>query len=289
MKFSVISACYNTAEYIAETIESIIYQKGDFEIEYIIIDGNSTDGTKEIVENYIDLVNKKLISIKCNNLYFKFISEDDNGMYDAIAKGFKAATGDVISYINADDFYLPNAFSTIHTIFSKYSNVNWITGMNTFFNENGQITEVFLPFNYQRKLIKNGIYGTVLPFIQQESTFWRKRLLNNINMEKLSEFILAGDYFLWHNFSMESELYIVKSCLAGFRVRKNQLSSLMRKQYNMEFTKISAGIEKSFSYYVSIGIQKILWHMPDKIKIRMNKKIIFFDNNEWILPETSCG
>ena len=106
MKLSIITPCYNSENFIEETIESVLSQRGDFEIEYIIVDGGSTDRTLSIVRKYNDWIESGSFPIKCSKANITYISERDKGMYDALAKGFKLVTGDIIAYINSDDFYL---------------------------------------------------------------------------------------------------------------------------------------------------------------------------------------
>ncbi len=93
MKISLITACYNNAETIRTALESVFTQKGA-DIEYIVVDGGSTDGTVEIIKEY---------AARPADLSFKWLSERDHGMYDAINKGIKMATGDVVGILNADD------------------------------------------------------------------------------------------------------------------------------------------------------------------------------------------
>ena len=93
MKISLITACYNSAKTIKTAIDSVLSQKG-VEIEYIVVDGGSKDGTVDIIKEY---------STRSTRLTFKWISEKDSGMYDAINKGIKMATGDVVGILNADD------------------------------------------------------------------------------------------------------------------------------------------------------------------------------------------
>lgn len=95
MKISLITACYNSAKTIATAMESVLSQKG-VELEYIVVDGGSTDGTVEIVEEFSRKERK-------DGFEFKWISEKDRGMYDAINKGIAMATGDVVGILNADD------------------------------------------------------------------------------------------------------------------------------------------------------------------------------------------
>ena len=95
MKVSIITVSLNSENTIAQTIESILSQTYN-NIEYIIIDGNSSDGTVEIIKTY-------------RNKISKFISEPDNGIYDAMNKGIAQATGDIVGILNSDDFYVNNA------------------------------------------------------------------------------------------------------------------------------------------------------------------------------------
>ena len=100
MKITLITACYNSAGTIRTAIESVLAQRG-VDVEYIVVDGASTDGTQDIIKEYVDkTLNSQLIT---PNFTFRWLSERDRGMYDAINKGIKMATGDIIGILNADD------------------------------------------------------------------------------------------------------------------------------------------------------------------------------------------
>lgn len=98
MKITLITACYNSAGTIRTAMESVFAQRG-VDVEYIVVDGGSTDGTVEIVEEFSHREHKGHKEV----FEFKWISEKDEGMYDAINKGIKMATGDVVGILNADD------------------------------------------------------------------------------------------------------------------------------------------------------------------------------------------
>lgn len=106
MKFSLITVSFNNSAFIAETIDSVLEQDHT-EIEYIIVDGASTDGTVDIVKGYGERIHT-------------FISEPDKGVYDAMNKGVQAATGDVIGFVNADDMLASiDVISTLNTAFEE--------------------------------------------------------------------------------------------------------------------------------------------------------------------------
>ena len=108
MKISLITACYNSAATIRTAIESVLSQKG-VDIEYIVVDGGSTDGTVDIIKEY------STRSTRSTRLTFKWLSEKDKGMYDAINKGIKMATGDIVGILNADDI-LESPDTLVHVV-----------------------------------------------------------------------------------------------------------------------------------------------------------------------------
>ena len=111
MKVSIITVSYNSEKTIAHTIESVLAQTYD-DIEYWIIDGKSSDGTVTLAESYCSVMEQKGIT-------YHILSEPDGGIYDAMNKGIRLATGDVIGIINSDDWYEPDAVQTAVQIFEQ--------------------------------------------------------------------------------------------------------------------------------------------------------------------------
>ena len=100
MKVTLITVCFNSAATLSTAIDSVLSQKG-VDVEYIVVDGGSKDGTVEIIKEYAEkTLNSQLLT---PNFTFRWLSESDRGMYDAINKGIKMATGDVVGILNADD------------------------------------------------------------------------------------------------------------------------------------------------------------------------------------------
>jgi len=281
MKFSILTPCFNAEKFIGKTIESVILQKGDFEIEYIIIDGKSSDKTIQIIDDYKKKLASKKIDIKCNKVNMSYISEKDSGMYEALSKGFSKISGDIVAYINADDFYQDLAFETVKNIMDKYNDIKWITGMQVLYNSKNQIIDASLPCRYKRNLIKKGYYGYFLPFIQQESTFWKKEMLDSVDFKQLSNCKLAGDFYLWKCFATKYDLNMVQCILSGFRRLKDQKST-NKKNYYSEMFSLS-----DFKDPISF-IQAILEIVPNffilnRMKKYVNKNMVYFDtnNDEW--------
>jgi glycosyltransferase involved in cell wall biosynthesis len=216
VKFSIITACKNSASYLLETIRSVVEQtalrQGTAELEYLIIDGASNDGTAEVVSRY-------------RHEPITFVSEPDNGLYDAVVKGFRKATGDVVAYLNAGDIFHEHAFRVASEVMTR-EGVDWICGYQLKINEHGEVIAIGRPPRYRREFVLNGTYLRGFPCagIQQEGIFFRRKLLEAVDLEAMKRFCLAGDYFLWTQLARCAELHSVLSFLGAFRVHRGQLS-----------------------------------------------------------------
>ena len=269
IKISIITPCLNAERHIAETLESVIGQSallsGRAELEYIICDGNSSDKTVEIIKSYAE-----------SNSVIQLFSEPDTGMYSALAKGLKRASGDIIAYVNAGDFYNRYAFDIVLDLFEQ-KQVRWLTGYNVLHNEKSYFLNVKLPFKYRKDFFASGFYGTKLIFVQQESTFWDASLNRCLNYDCLAEFKYAGDYYLWSQFAKECDLQIVEAYLGGFRIEKGQLSE-NREAYLEEMTSLSVK-PKLFQHILAL-FDRVMWHAPVELKKWFNKDGLFMYDHE---------
>lgn len=224
MKISVITVCYNMAPFIEQTIRSVLNQNYP-NLEYIIIDGGSNDGTQKVIEKYID------------KLAF-YVSEPDNGMYDAINKGLQHATGDIVAWINADDIYMPWTLSVVNQIFSTYDDVDWIGGKYAFLTESGVLAQVFpkCAIKSQRDILNGWCREDLFGPLLQEGMFWRKSLIDKAGHLDTS-YRLAGDFELWTRFAKYSRLIAVDIPLAAFRRRKGGLSIGQKEKYTNEVSR----------------------------------------------------
>lgn len=236
-KISIITPTYNQADFIEETILSVINQNYP-NLEYIILDAGSTDGTLEIIKRYEHKISK-------------WISEKDNGLYDAVYKGFEMATGEILAWINSDDTYLPNSFFTAAEIFNSFKDVKWIQGANSHSDEKGRIVSMYPSRYWTRFDLAVGSKNN----IQQESTFFRSELWTTSGKPLDRNSQLAGDYGLWLNFFKHSDLHITAAPLGCFRMRSsNQKSYSLRAEYFAEkdlICKINQNTnENKFKYFI---------------------------------------
>lgn len=260
MKISIVTTAYNSEKFISQTIESVIYQRGDFQIEYFLIDALSSDRTLGIMEEYKKLVDSGFFAGRNNGIEIKIISEKDNGMYEGISKGLRLCTGDVVAYINSDDFYLPGAFSCITDVFTSYPEMKWCVGRINSYNEQDHNTANFFQY-YWQQLIPTGYYGTKSDFIQQESCFWRRELLEHIDYDIFCSFKYAGDYYLWREFSKTAPLISIDSVLSGFRFSDTQKTSVIERYYD-EFNSVSENIKFSLRQKLVSG--ELHWDRKEK-------------------------
>jgi len=125
---SIVTPSYNQGEFLAETIESVISQEGDFNIDYIIVDGGSNDTSVDIIRHYDVLLQRGEWPIKCRGITCRWISEKDNGQTDALLKGFRMAQGEVLAWLNSDDTYFPGALQQAADFFRDHLDTGLMYG-----------------------------------------------------------------------------------------------------------------------------------------------------------------
>ena len=257
---TVVTPVFNGGSLIGDTIESVIRQTYS-NVEYIVVDGDSSDDTLDVVRSYDEGVSA-------------LISEPDSGMYDALAKGLLRANGEIICYINAGDFLHPYAIQVAVDIFNNPA-YSWLTGCRSVCNEQNVVTHVDLPFRYKTSLIRSGSYGRALPFIQQESTFWRASLLQSVDLDFLRKLKLAGDYYLWWSFSKQSKLQIVSSPLGVFKKHTGQLS----EGQDRYFSEINTFAEKrGLAERLSEAYELVFWSMHPRLRAKFAETVLYFDH-----------
>lgn len=247
LKISIITVSFNSAKTIKETIESILIQDYN-NIEYIIIDGGSSDETIDIVKSYSEKISY-------------FISEKDNGIYDAMNKGIKAATGDIVGILNSDDFY-PNSFvlSNVAKSFKKY-NCDAVYGDLVYVKEKDttQIKRYWQAGNYNTSKIKN---GWMLP----HPTFFVKKVmydrygLYNTDLKSAADYEMILKLLYKENISVQYiPMILVKMRMGGAsnstflnRIRANKEDGLAwtKNQLNKPmFVRIKKPLQKAIQFF----------------------------------------
>jgi len=210
-RISIITPSYNQGQYIEETIRSVLLQ-GYPNLEYIVIDGNSTDSTREILKKY--------------DHYITWISEPDEGQTDAINKGLRMASGEIVAYLNSDDIYEPGTLKRIRELFSRHKMVAMIYGDIIHIDENSRVLEYHKTgkVNLEKYLMAGEFY------LPQPSVFFRRAVIETEGYFDKS-LQLAMDYDYWLKILMKYKTCYVPETLSRARIYPSAKSSALDYRY----------------------------------------------------------
>lgn len=214
-KISIVTPSFNQGRYIEQTIRSVLDQNYP-NLEFVIIDGGSTDGTVEIIKKY-------------ENQITYWISEPDAGQTDAINKGFAKCTGEIFNWINSDDYYEPGAFEKIARVFTDHPGVNVVCGKEWSFEDGNLAGKTLNPGS----IIKKNIYETIrVGIIDQPCTFFRKKKIDTFfPLEPSLKYVM--DKQLWWRYLLKfGQGHIVQTdeVFTWFRLHA-QSKSIEQAQY----------------------------------------------------------
>jgi glycosyltransferase involved in cell wall biosynthesis len=224
VKLSILTPSYNQAQFIEQTIRSVVEQD-DPDLEYLVMDGGSTDGTVSILERYGDRL--------------RFVSQRDGGQAAALNEGFRRTSGDVIGWINSDDYYAPGAFAAVRRVFEERRQVRWLYGRCPIVDRDGREIRPLVTrykefwmrrYRYERLMIEN--------FINQPTVFFRRSLLNEVarGAPPIDESMRnAFDYHLFLRMAQRSRPFFLDQVLAHFRVYADaKTSSTFQRSFREE-------------------------------------------------------
>ncbi|MBE9241024.1 glycosyltransferase family 2 protein [Synechocystis salina] len=241
-KISVVTPSFNQSKYIEKTIQSVLLQEYQ-NIEYIIMDGGSSDGSVDIIKKYESRLK-----------YWQ--SQSDKGQADAISQGFKLATGDIFAWINSDDFYCQNSFQKVAKTFIKYPSLGLIYGDSFLVNEQAELTRALIasPMNY-----KQWLYGTSSVF--QGSVFFSRFAYESVcGIDSTLEY--AMEYKLFFNIAKQFQTVHIPEFLACFRQQPRQKSATISHIGLSEFKNILLELEnlntESWSYRSTTHFLRLL-------------------------------
>ncbi len=195
---SIVTPSYNQARFLEGTIRSVLAQ--DYpRLEYILVDGGSTDGSLEIIKKYADRLSW-------------WTSEKDQGQTDAINKGFSHARGDILAWLNSDDTYEPQVIPSIVKIFQEQPDLGLIYGDVNYINEDGAPIGRFPAAQTDYRRLRRGYVH-----IPQQAAFFRGDLWRSLGPLDPS-FYFAMDYDLWVRIARVSKVKYIPRTWANFRL-----------------------------------------------------------------------
>ncbi|NLL77153.1 MAG: glycosyltransferase [Clostridiales bacterium] len=221
MKITVVTPSYNQGVFIKRTIESVLSQGID-DLEYIIMDGGSTDETVDILKEYGDKIIWK--------------SEKDKGQTDAVNKGIRAAHGEIIGWLNSDDIYYPNAIKKVMEVFENHPEINVVYGNANHINEDDIFIEEYYTEDFDYERLKD------ICFICQPSLFFRKKLVDKYGFldDKLQ---YCMDYDYWLRLGKGERFYRLNELIAGSRLYDDNKTLGARRKVHEEMLTMQ---EKNF-------------------------------------------
>ncbi|HEY5587484.1 MAG TPA: glycosyltransferase family 2 protein [Candidatus Paceibacterota bacterium] len=269
-KISIITPSFNQGKYIEETILSVINQ--DYlNIEYLVIDGGSTDNTVDIIKKYE------------NNITY-WVSEKDSGQSEAINKGFKKATGDIVCWINSDDILMPDALKTVSEYFVMNQDIDFLNGYTLRIDKSSKI--LFNHFILQPKkwYAKHGVY-----YVSQQAMFWRTKVFDEIGYLDETFHARMDQEFLVRLLLNNYKIGFVNSILGAIRIHedtktsqnsdiwendKNELIKRYGDKFKFEYSKIFSciyGLEKLIKgLYLRQFLFKRKWKGKDMKELSKN-------------------
>jgi glycosyltransferase involved in cell wall biosynthesis len=254
MKISVVTTCFNSQGTIRDTIESILSQSGDFELEYIVTDAGSKDDTLKIISEYGDRI--------------KLIDATGTNQSQGINLGLRHATGDIVAFLNADDVYRHDAISFVIEEFRSKPEKLWLVGQCAIIDKDGREFHGAIT-RYKNLLLKNYSYGLLLieNFICQPAVFLRREALEQVGYFSESE-NLVMDYEYWLRIAkIAGAPIIVSKDLAGFRrIEGTKSNTSYGKQFRDDMRVAVQAALQSFKYW---------WTIPFKVASYARTMIIY--------------
>lgn len=202
---SLVTPSYNQAQYLPQTIRSVLNQNYPH-LEYFVMDGGSSDNSPQIIEHYASQLTD-------------WVSQKDRGQADAINQGFARSTGEILGWLNSDDILFPGALMAIGSYFAAHPEIDVVMGWSLFFREQ-QIWYLHDPLPLRLEYLLYSSY-----FLPQESVFWRRRVYEQVGELDLNCHVLPDhDYFIRMGL-IGAQSAIIRGPIGGFRQHKNQATA----------------------------------------------------------------
>jgi glycosyltransferase involved in cell wall biosynthesis len=203
IKISIVTPSYSQVEYIGRAVDSVLSQRGDFELEHIVIDGGSRDGTVDILKSYGSAI--------------RWVSEPDEGQADALNKGLAMAGGNVLGWLNSDDLYEPGTLALVADVFRREPHIQWLYGKVRIIDSQDREIRRWITW-YKNLRMRRFRYEKLLKenWISQMGVFWRRSAIETVGLPR-TDLYYCTDYDYWLRLGREWPGRFVDRYLAAFR------------------------------------------------------------------------
>lgn len=249
MKFSIVTPSFNGLPYLEQAAASILSQAGPFDLEWLVIDGGSVDGTHDFLR-----------SIKDARL--RWVSEPDRGQSHAINKGISASGGDVVAWLNTDDLYSPCALAAVADAFDRNPAAQWLAGRCEIIGPDGLARRSAIT-RYKERSLRHYSYRALLRenFISQPAVFWRRDF--GLGVGPLDESLhYTMDYDLWLRMGRASSPLVLDRVLAQFRLHEASKSGRFNREQFDEQYRVACryfGKDRASRCAHRLNVEKIVW------------------------------
>jgi glycosyltransferase involved in cell wall biosynthesis len=249
VKISVVTPSFNQCDFLRRTADSVLSQRGEFDLEWVVVDGGSTDGTVEFLKSVTDP-------------RARWTSERDSGQSHAINKGLASVTGDVVTWLNSDDLYVPGTLAAVAEAFGQATTARWLVGRCDIIDAGDRVIREGVT-RYKNYLLRKYSYRGLLRqnCISQPAVFWRADFGRRIGGPDQS-LHYTMDYDLWLRMGRESDPLILDRVLARFRMHGGSKSGQVNReqfdeQYRVACRYFDGDVASKLAH--RFHVEKIVW------------------------------
>ncbi len=272
---SIVTPTYNQDQYIGQTIESILSQKGDFYIDYIIINDGSTDTTQSIIEKYDTLVKSGSWPVQCLGISYRYVNRKNGGQTSAINQGLRMSRGYACAWMNSDDYYMPGAFSQVSRMFDDNPDIDFIYADCLKVYSNGRAPSIEPRPREQEDFESLRTRGNSFAL-----NFFTKRIIEKVGYPDES-FSYCMDLDLWFRIFRVSKAKYLPYTVGAFRIWEKSKTSTSQDKFALERKRIAkkygGNLIPAKKIYALRGRMKILDGFKQKFPqaYAMQKKLFY--------------